>query len=258
VKQLFLIILSFFLLINNIGAEKLKIYTEQDPPTNFKDKNGKITGFAVEIVKEIQKRINSKEKIEILPWKRAYLYVTGPDRNNIILFSMTFTEERRGLFKWVGPINEYSWVFFAKSDSNLIIKNLDDAKKVKSIGTYAGDVREQYLKSKGFTNLDILYTANANNLDKLLIGRIDLWVTSYIEARNYAEMKGIDYKKIKPGYTIQSKGSYIAFHKNTSDAIVRKWQKAYDGIRKDGTLERILNRWNQILPNHVIPASPKP
>jgi len=91
--------LTFFLFFSvDVNADKLDIFTEELPNLNFKDKNGKLVGSSVDIVQEIQRRINSKDKINILPWARAYKYITDPNKTNIAVFSMTFTEKRRDLF----------------------------------------------------------------------------------------------------------------------------------------------------------------
>jgi len=39
------------------------------------------------------------------------------------------------------------------------------------------------------------------------------------------------------------KDLYIAFNKNTPDTIIEKWQKALDDIKKDGTYQKILNKY---------------
>jgi polar amino acid transport system substrate-binding protein len=246
----YFIICLFFSAISH--AENLKIYTENGPPLNYLDKNGKMTGFAIEIVNEIQKRVYSNHKIEMVPWARAYSFVTDPMNSNVALFSMTFTEKRRNLFKWVGPIAQASWQFYARADSTIRIHDLEDAKRVSKIGTYRKDVREDFLKSSGFTNIESI-TIPALNLHRLLSGRIDLWITSNVAATKTAENEGIDFQKIKPIFTFKTKGLYIAFHKNTPDSLVNKWQQAYNDMKDDDTLESIFKKWNLTVPTYTIP-----
>ncbi len=255
-KRLFLSgMVLFFLFSVSVYAQKQEIYTEHSPPANFKDKNGAYAGKAVDLVREIQKRVGSKEQIMMIPWVRAYFYITDPGKTNIVLFSMTFTEKRRNLFKWVGPVAENSWQLFARADSDIVINTLEDAKKVNVIGTYRGDVRETFLKSKGFKNLDST-TNNIQNLHKLLYGRITLWMVSNTGAVKMTQLEGIPFNQIKLVYTIEKKGLYIAFHKNTSDTVVMKWQLAYEDIKKDGTMERIFKKWKSAVPTHIIPPPP--
>ncbi len=98
------------------GLEKIISYSVVNPYMgeqgwSFTAENGELTGFAVEVVQAIQKRIDSHDKIEFIPWARGYQYALAPSKKDIILFATAFTEERRELFKWVGPIAQFSWVF---------------------------------------------------------------------------------------------------------------------------------------------------
>jgi len=231
----------------------LTIYTEQHPPLSFTDEHGVASGFAVEVVQAIQERVHSSDKIEFMPWARGYQYALSSSKKDIILFSTAFTEERRELFKWVGPIAQFSWVFYARADSHIEINSLEDARQVKGIGTYRGDVREQYLLANGFENIQST-TNNGQNLQKLLLKRITLWATSYNEAINFSKLENTTYQWIKPVYTVETTGLYMAFNKNTADAIVRKWQQGYQAIKQDGTLARLAEKWRQEFPNHIIPS----
>ncbi|OHD12340.1 MAG: hypothetical protein A2086_08895 [Spirochaetes bacterium GWD1_27_9] len=234
-----LFVLFAFMFTFLIFAEELKVYTEESPPLNF-TKNGVLTGQAVEIVKEILNRINSNITIQVVPWARGYNELLS--NKNIILFSTTRTEEREKLFKWVGPVGVNQWIFYAKKDSNIVIKSLEDAKNVKSIGTYIDDVREKFLVQNGFLNIESVNN-NALNVKKLIKGRIDLWISG-IGAKEICEKAGEDFEKIKVIYVVKEMKLYIAFSLDISDEIVAKWQKAYDDIKKDGTLKKINNKWD--------------
>lgn len=247
-------ILLFFLFINFlfpviISAQKLEIYVEDTHPAHFIDKSGKLTGFVYEIVKEIQKIIGTNEKINVVPWKRAYIYATQPDKKNVLLFSTTFSEERRNKFKWIGPVNVSEWIFYARADSKIKINSLEDAKKVEKIGCYLGDAREAFLRKQGFENLDVV-SDNKYNFKTLLAGRIDLWIASPVSARRYG---GSEFNKIKPVYTVKKFGLFLTFHKNTSNKIFKKWQSAYNIIRKNGTMRRICKKWGVPFPVYKIP-----
>jgi len=73
------------------------------------------------------KRIQNYYEIKSLPWKRAYRYLL--EEPNVVLFTVTRTEERETLCNWVGPVASSQLVFFARKDSSLVINRLEDAKK---------------------------------------------------------------------------------------------------------------------------------
>lgn len=223
-----------------LKCQEIKLITEDLPPLNYLDK-GELKGPSIQIIKEIQKKLNLDIDIKVLPWARAYRIASV--NPNIGLFSTTKTKERDKIFKWVGPLAEKKFVFFAKKNSNITIKNIEDAKTIGRIGVVLEDVSEQDLTARGFTNLDAVSTP-ALNPRKLLKNRISLWYTSSITGKNNCENAGIPYEKFKIVYTVKTSKLYLAFSKKTSDKIVKKWQKAYDSLYNNGIINKIYNQAN--------------
>lgn len=238
--------LIFFLLsvcifdCQTLWAGQLTILTENLPPLNYLE-NGNLVGSSVEIVQEIQKRIGSDESIQVYPWARAYQMVLEDE--NVILFGMTFTEDRKNLFKWVGPLATKRDILLARKDSPLSISNLEDAKKVGRIGTLRDDVRGKLLGKLGFTNLEPV-SDEQNNAQKLALGRIDLWAYKKPGFRTVCKLAGVDPDDFEEVLHLKKSDLKIAFSKKTSDQIVAQWQKAFDDMREDGTVGRIKSKWD--------------
>ena len=53
-------------------AEKIRILTEDYPPFNYVDTNGKIIGQSTEVVKSIMGKLGQDITIEVMPWAQAY------------------------------------------------------------------------------------------------------------------------------------------------------------------------------------------
>jgi len=125
------------------------------------------------------------------------------------------------------------------------MSSLDEARSVKGIGSIKDDVCEQYLLRRGFTNLKPTFGDDANtaNLKKLMLGRIDLWVSSRSQASVSAREAGIPRESIEPVYTLLEVPLYIAFSKDTPDAAVAEWQRALNAIKKDGTYGKIMRKY---------------
>ena len=171
-KKFFLLMASVFIFsVQPLLSAELTILTENMPPLNYL-KDGVLVGPSVEIVKEIQKRVGSHEQIKVFPWARAYKMAL--EKENVVLFGMTHTKDREDKFKWIGPLATKRDILVAKKDSGIVINSLEDAKKVKRIGTLRDDTRERLLKSHGFTNLESV-SDEQKNAKKLAAGRIDLW-----------------------------------------------------------------------------------
>ncbi|WP_139171618.1 substrate-binding periplasmic protein [Modicisalibacter muralis] len=217
----------------------LQLYTEELPPFNF-TQHGKPTGKSVDIVHEIQRRLSHDAPIQFVPWTRGYQ--TALESANVGLFTTARTTEREGLFQWVGPIGHSRVHLYARSDANLTVTSLEDARQLGSIGTYEDDAGEQFLSDHGFTNL-YGHRSPTAALRNLKAGRIQLWASAEENARVIIALSGHDANGFEPVYTLYEVAHYIAFSLDTPKKVVALWQQTLDAMRKDGTLARIQQRW---------------
>ena len=249
-------VLLIFLIMEAVGslvcAQELQILTEENPPFSLTGPDKRPTGYGVEIVSEIQKRVKNQDVIRIYPWARAFFTILN--KPGVVVFAMSRTQERDPLFQWVGPIIENDWIFVAKKSSHLKISSLDEAKKLPYIGVVRDFAWSKYLKSKGFTNLDAA-TDYVSNIKKVAVNRIPVFVSSNLsyqyELTELAE-KVDDYEVLMEFCQVQM---YIAFSKESDKRTVDAWQKAFDDMKKDGTVERLLKKW---VPAAKMPEGAKP
>ncbi len=241
-------VLLILLLPVIIGAQELTIISENSPPFNFL-KNGELTGSSAEIVRAMLHKMDRFEKIQVLTWARGYnLALTRP---NVILFSTARTSQRENLFHWVGPLYRVRFGFYAKKGSGLRLNRLEDAKKVGAIATYKNDVREQLLKSQGFTNLDSSKSP-ASNLKKLMAGRVDLWLFSSLGVKRVAKQIGVDPNDLEMVLPFKDYFVYIAISRGTAQAIVNNWRNVLNELKQEGTFEKITRQW---LPAENLPPT---
>lgn len=239
-KLWFIFICAAFVLAGAAAAkaENLRIMTEEYPPFNYTE-NGKLTGLATEVVKAVARKTGNTADIEVLPWARACSIIRK--RDGLILYSMTRTEAREDLFKWVGPIASNKWVLFAKKSSGINLVALDDARKVGTIGTYKDDAAESYLKEQGFTNLDSVID-DAQNVPKLIAGRINLWIIGELQGIHKAKVKGVA-DQLEKVLDVKDTQLYIAFSRNTPDEVIARWQAALDEMKADGSYQDLAKKY---------------
>lgn len=247
IKKTLILFFSIVLLIS-LCFSNLTIYTEISAPNQYIDENEELTGLAVEVVRELQEIIGDTSEITVIPWARGYnALLTQP---NILLFSTTRTEEREALgFKWVGPVVNAQYILYAKAGSDLVINSIEDAKKVGAIGTYIDDVREQYLMSLGFTNLD-RSPDDSMNVRKLMANRIDLIVGSNTGIEPLLESEGYSIDDVVAKLVVREAYLYLAFSKETDDEIVRIWDNAFKLLQESNRFEEIYNKY---LPGSKVP-----
>jgi polar amino acid transport system substrate-binding protein len=240
-------------LVQTAFSKDLTILTENLPPLNF-IKDGRLVGPSVDIAEEIKNRVGCQAPIQVYPWARAYQIALEDE--NVVLFSTAFTEVRKNKFKWVGPLATKRDILVAKKNAGIKIATLDDAKKVRSIGTLRGDTKERFLLDHGFTNLEPVSDEKLN-AQKLMLGRIDLWVYKIPGLRTVCELAGVNYNDLKEVYNLRKSDLCIAFSIKTSDSIVEKWREAFEEMSRDGTLMKIKKKWNAILEDAPFPEIEK-
>lgn len=211
---------------------RLYITTELLAPSSMVQE-GRVVGIATDKVREAMRRAGIAYDIELLPWKRAYhAALTRPDA---CVYSTTRTPEREALFQWVGPTDIAQWVLLGRADRKLQLRSLDDARGLR-IGTYNGDAREAWLRSRGFT---IDSTSNdLSNLPKLMAGRIDLWAASLRNGSTALARLGYD-KQVVPLLVFKETGVYLACNRAVPSELVARLNTAFEAIARDGTGRRI-------------------
>lgn len=219
----------------------LAITTEPSAPSSMLDR-GRVVGIATDKVREAMDRAGIAYSIEMLPWKRAYQ--AALERPNGCVYSTTRTPEREPLFKWVGPTDIAEWVLMGRADRKLKLDNLEDARALR-IGTYNGDARDGYLRSRGF-----MVDSTSNDLSnprKLLLGRIDVWAASLRSGSTVLARYGYD-KQVVPLLVFNEIGVYLACNRAVPNHVIARLNAAFDAIARDGTGQRIERNYEKWAP----------
>jgi polar amino acid transport system substrate-binding protein len=207
----------------------LRIITEENPPFNFTDETGNITGQSTELVRQIMKATASQATLEVLPWSQGYTIVQK-DAGSAI-YSTNRIASRESFFKWVGPIGTADNWFYAKAGAGIAINSLEDARKVKAIAVYQDDSNQLYLSQQGFTNLDISLN-DTECIKKLVGGQVALWLGPAEGLDFIAYRAGVNPAEIQPVKYVRRSEWYVAFNKETPESTVQAWQKALDDLKK--------------------------
>jgi polar amino acid transport system substrate-binding protein len=218
----------------------LTLLTEENPPFNYTEQ-GKVVGLSTEIVSELGKRSGLVLEIKSLPWEKAYV-ATQADKETC-LYSTVRLDNRERLFHWIGPIATNRWVLIGKRDFAGTVKVVEDAKKYR-VGVVAKDAKIEFLMSKGVTDLREVSDDSMNPprlvLDRDDPNRIDLWATSAYAAR-WTALR-VDVKDLRVILPLRAVPLYLACGRNTSKETVQALTRAFEQVRKDGTLKRITDR----------------
>ncbi|SMG34915.1 substrate-binding periplasmic protein [Dethiosulfovibrio salsuginis] len=225
-----------------VGVDDIRFMTEEFPPYNMKDEDGVASGIAVDVLAEMLKRVGSSKTakdVEVLPWARGYNEVQSTP--NTCLFSMTYTEERKPMFNWVGPISASRIAVIALKSKG--IKVASDADLVGlSAGVVKDDVADSLAQKAGMTKIEGIAN-NLLNIKKLNSDRIDVLI--YEESVANWQLKDMnlnpgDYETV---YVLSESHLYYAFHKDTDQALIDQLQKVLDDMKTDGTYQAIVDKY---------------
>ena len=228
---------------NELSTEiNLRLLTENYPPLNYVDKGGVLVGPSIDIVAEIQRLLKIENKIEVLPFKRAYMTILGTE--NSVMFSLAKTPDRANLFKWVGPLAIKKYSFFARKSSKIKINSFDDISRYR-IGVQIGAFTENILRSKNLEKVSAVSLAN-QNLKKLMQRRIDLWFVSYSAMLLEVKEKNIDLDRIEEVFAVKNITLAIAFNNLTSDNVVLAWQRTLNKLYENGFVKAVFEKHGQM------------
>lgn len=226
-------------------GEPVLILTEEFPPYNF-TQDGKLTGLAPEVIEAMLQQMGLKGRFQSLPWARAY--ETAINVPGVLLCSVVRTPEREQRFKWVGAIAASEYYLFSLASKPIELDSLDDARSLQ-IGTVTLSAGEQFLLSKGFAKGHGLQSVARNepNYEKLRKGHIDLWIMNQLTAHYLVRKAGRDpVKALHKSLAIAELSTqhyYVALGAGTPDSDVARFRNAFDAVARDGSLERLLRKW---------------
>jgi polar amino acid transport system substrate-binding protein len=202
-----------------------------------------VIGRETDKIRELMARTGTEYTIDLLPWKRAYMM--AQTQNQTCVYSTSRTPEREALFKWVGPTDEAEWQFWGRADHEFPLNTIEDARKLR-IGTYIGDARDEYLRSRGFKVEPV--SNDLVNPKKLLLKRIDLWA---VGMRNgTAGPRQPEWAdKVVPLLVFNRVKVYLACNPSVPDQLVERLNAALADMRRDGTMTRLEQKYEHSPPS---------
>jgi len=210
------------------------------PPMGYRDENGEIVGFDVDIAKEVCSRLNIKLKLQPINWD-AKEQELNSGKIDCIWNGFTITEERKNKLLFTEPYMKNRQVLIVTADA--AFKTLSDLKG-KKLGLQAGSSAADALNSapdfKDTLKDVIEFDDNMTALMDLEKGGIDVVLMDEIVARFYIQNKGKQYRVLDQELASEEYG--IGFRKN-DEKLMAKIQETLKSMAKDGTLAEISNKW---------------
>jgi polar amino acid transport system substrate-binding protein len=228
-------------------------YAEGYPPVAFIDENNQLTGFDVEVGKEIAKRLGVSLKPVTADWE---VQVGGHwgERFDIVVGSMTPTNERAQVLEFPG-IYYYTPASFAVHKDNTSVQKPEDLNG-KAIGACTACTSELYLQgtlkfdAQGVPPFDfkvkpgklVAYEGEGTAFDDLKLGdgkRLDA-VLSNLPTLVEAIKKGMPFRIVEPPVFYEPLA--VAVDKGDPE-FAAKVAEIVQAMHQDGTLAQLSNKW---------------
>jgi polar amino acid transport system substrate-binding protein len=247
-----LVILSIFLLTGCGGSKEAATDTKEPPanaekpkfnyamsglykPFNYKE-SGQLTGFDVEIGAEIAKRMEMEPNPVTNPWE-TIIQGLKAGKYDAIIGSMAITEERKEQVNFSRPYYRSGAQVFVSTNNETIMTPNDI--KDKKIGVVKASTFRDVALQYSSQDKVIGYDSDITALQDLQTGRIDAVITD--------QMVGL--VAIKNGQKIKDVGNPLWVDEmaipvnKENEELLNKINTALDEIIKDGTYEKISNKW---------------
>ena len=210
--------------------------TGQYPPLNFK-KDGKLTGFDVEIGTEIAKRLGLEANPVTNPWE-TIIQGLKANKYDAIIGSMTATPDRDKQIDFTEPYYLSGAQIFV-AENNTEIQSKEDLQG-KTIGVIQASTWKDIAET--LTDADKVkgYPVDVNALQDLELGRVDAVITDKIVGVSARNEKGLKIKGI--GNLLNEDKVSIGIVEGNKE-LANKINEALQSMIDDGTYEEISMKW---------------
>ncbi|MDQ0246677.1 L-cystine transport system substrate-binding protein [Bacillus fengqiuensis] len=216
----------------------------QFPNVCFIDDEGNLTGYDVELVKEIDKRLPEYE-FEFKTMEFSNLLLSLETKKiDLIAHQMEVNEERQKKFLFNDePYNVFPLKVVVHKDNNDIqsIEDLKGKKVIVGATSNSAVLLDKYNKEHG-NKIEIVYSGQGSDDTKtqLKTGRADATISTAF-AVDFIN-KAADAQQKVVGPTLSNSKVYFMLRKDETE-LKEKVDEALKEIKKDGTLKELSTKW---------------
>ena len=212
---------------------------ENFPPMGFRDEQNELTGFDIDLAKEVASRLGMEVTFQPINWDSKELELKG-GKVDVLWNGLTITEARRENILFTNPYLANSQVILVSEDSDITGK-ADLAGK--DVGVQKGSSAVEAIEADEATAATLSLKEYENNTEActdLEIGRISAVVLDEIVARYYSTLKPGLFKVLDENFGSEEYGIGTRLEDTELNG---KIQKALDEMIADGKAAEISKKW---------------
>lgn len=210
------------------------------PPLGFRNADGEIVGYDIDLAKEVAKRLGVDFKAQPIDWGAKEMELnTG--KIDCIWNGFTMTKEREEVLTFTKPYLKNAQVLVVRNDSG--IRSLKDMAG-KTIALQGGSSAQEAVDAnKEFSRLlkeQVFLKDNVTALNDLDIRGVNGVVMDSVVANYSITATGKPFTVIDEALSYESYG--IAFRKGNV-ALRDKVQSILEDMQRDGTVTAVSEKW---------------
>lgn len=196
-------------------------------------------GLVYELLHETALRVDHSGTVHVVPLRRQ-IEMLLHERDS--LGSVTRLPERETQFSWAVKLMQEPIALVTLSRSAVDISSTEGARQLR-VGVLLGGPAEAVARRAGYTQIQTT-TDNRNNVNKLVAGRIDAIVVLGGLFATAEAMPVTDGPVLREGAVLERVDVYLAGPPGMPPAELKKWNEAFQALRRDGGYARIMQRYH--------------
>ena len=215
-------------------------------PFTFLDEKGVITGYDVEVVQEIARRVGLEVKFVPTPWDSMFLALDSK-KFDLVANQISKNPQRAQKYNFSEDYLVSGAQIIVRGDRPGAFSNgYADLKGLK-VGTGVGSNYSKMLEEfnqKNGNPIDVkYYDGNLTTvLQDIVAGRLDATVNDRLTVGYNAKKLGTNVKVV--GKPLEYEPSFFVFRKDAlGEALTTQFNKGLAEIKKDGTLTKLSQKW---------------
>jgi ABC-type amino acid transport substrate-binding protein len=215
-------------------------------PFTFLDEKGVITGYDVEVVQEIARRVDLEVKFVPTPWDSMFLALDAR-KFDLVANQISKNPQRAQKYNFSEDYLISGAQIIVRGDRAGAFSNgYADLKGLKvgtGVGSNYSKQLEEFNKANGGA-IDIkYYDGNLTTvLQDIVAGRLDATVNDRLTVGYNAKKLGSNVKIV--GKPLEFEPSFFVFRKDPQgDALTAQFNKGLAELKRDGTLARLSTKW---------------
>lgn len=215
-------------------------FDENFPPMGYKDENGELTGFDVELAQEVAKHMNINVKLQPINWKAKEMELNSGNVD-VLWNGFTITDERKEALLMSDPYMQNEQVVVVTKDSP--IKKLADLagkKLAVQDGSSAQAAIADNPELAASIGEQVNFTDNVMAMMDVYSGNTDALAVDSIVADYYLAKDPGKYVILEETLAPEEYG--IGFRKG-EEAFMNAVMDALKKMKEDGTAAKISEKW---------------